>query len=191
MTNPPIPEPPSGDSFSTQTHVNALIAIKVLRIDPNWPDKFNRNEGRPVSATFFDIWVLDGAQDTGAFLSNVVNTSMLGAQLAGSVGTTFYGRIVADRRNSGTAYVLGNPFPNDGPIIEAHKARMAAEAAAPRASGGPQHQYQNEPAWQEPAAPPPPRQDSLPAEQPPAQTYSPAGYGASTAQAPANDKPPF
>lgn len=182
MTNPPIPAPPSGDNFSTQTHPNALVAIKVLRVDNNWPDSFNRNEGRPVSATFLDVWVLADAPDVGTFASNVVNTSMLGRQLAGSVGTTFYGRITAQRTGNGTSYVLGEPYPSDIAVIEGFKARLAAEAAAPVAPAAvAPHQYQNEPAWQQPApaavAPPAVAQ---PVAQP---AYVPPSYGAPGAPA--------
>src|SRR5256885_3565134 len=154
MSIPTIPEAPSGDSFSARDNVNALVAIKVLRVDHNWPDRFNdTNPGGTTSATLLDVWILDGSPQRGTYLSNCPNTSLLGSQLASGVGTTFYGRIAAQKRSSGTAYILGDPWPNDMPTIEGFRAKYEAglvpgsvPARGSQAPTGQPHQYQNEPA---------------------------------------------
>lgn len=128
---PPIPPPPS-ESFSSKERVGQLVAIKVLRVDPNYPDNFMRNNGNPVLAAFFDVWILDGAPDVGKFISDTPNTSLLGRQLSSGIGQTFYGRLVAEKRGAGTSVVLGNAWPQDGPIIARHQQWEASEDAQAR-----------------------------------------------------------
>lgn len=148
-----VPPPPSS-GFSAQDNVGALIAIKALRVDPKYPDKFNRNEGRPVTAIFLDVWVLADSKEVGEFYSDTANSSRLGRQFQNDLGVMFYGRLVAEKQGAGTSVILGEPYPTDGPLIEIHKAQLAAEQAP---TGNPNYRpptYQNEPAWQAPAPQP-------------------------------------
>lgn len=147
-----LPAPPSS-GFSSQENVGALIALKALRVDNNYPDRFNKNEGRPTTAVFLDVWVLADSREVGAFYSDTPNSSLLGKQFANNLGTVFYGRLVAEKRGAGTSVILGEPYPSDAAHIEAHKAALAAEQAPQANPNYRPPTYQNEPAWQQPTPP--------------------------------------
>lgn len=148
-----------GDNFSAQTHPGALLCIKVLRSDPNYLGTFQ--DARPGMAAFMDVWVLADAQDVGAYFHNAPNSSTLGRQLASSVGETFYGRLVSERKGSGMAIYLGEPRPSDQATIEAHKAMLAG---------------QNAPTYGAPQPPLQPRYEEAPHQYPPAPPQQPT-YG--------------
>jgi hypothetical protein len=151
-----LPPPPTG--FSAQQNVGALIALQAIATD-TVPDVFGRNGGNPVQAVLLDITVLDGP-NAGQHYPGSTNTSALGRQFIGCVGDgkTYFGRITGQAVGQGTALVLTEPRPGDGPLIESYKQyaarqqQQAGQWGGPAMNGGqgqPQPQQQAPQNWQQ------------------------------------------
>lgn len=184
MTIPQAPPPPPA-GFQPQANVGALVRFVVRSYDPKAVTPWG---ARPQVVSDVDV-IADSEQAGESFSEIKLSGKTLAPQLGQVVGREVFGRVAAKPgQNANPAIWLDVLRPGDEQIIQRWRvdARAGTSATAPAR----QHDYRNEPDWQDNSTPPPPTE--VPANgaqrgsEPVASGYVPPSYGQ-----PADDEPPY
>jgi hypothetical protein len=151
MTYPAPPPPPMPDYFRASDHENALMVFRVKAYEPQYS-----GWSEPQPAVRCDVEAID--PPAGPWRDAWVGNELVVGQLKGSVGKTFYARLV----KRGRAFVLDPINYGDEQKIDAWAQSKSHVDSAPAA---PQPSTSDRPGvpFSTPSPEPPPRSPARPA----------------------------